>query len=641
MLEPTTTSRASGASVADLRGEADEEVKAGNALGAEALLRELWAQAPTHANAAFVVSRFEQIRSALPLRPCKVSVLRSFTVEPVIPLLRASAFANRFDVNVELGGFNTYAQEILDPESNLYSSAPEVVFLAVQARDVVPQLWQEFAELDEEAIETAVNETGALFERLARSFRLEGAYLVLHTLEVPPVPSAGLLLDAQSERGQVEAIRRINRKLAEVARSAPNIALIDYDGLVARRGREAWFDRRKWLTARMPIASTEQVHLADEWVRSLHALTGKICKAVAVDLDNTLWGGIVGEDGPDGLALDDEYPGASYRELQRALLDLHRRGIMLTICSKNNPDDATDVLEHHPGMLLRPHHFAATRINWNDKVTNLVEIAEELNIGIDAVAFLDDNPVERELIRRLLPEVTVLELPPDPIDFADAVRAAPVFERTTLTSEDRARGRYYAEERRRRELEQSADSVAEFLGSLKIRVEVAPVTAASLPRAAQLTQKTNQFNLTTRRYTEQELSDLAKSPEARVYTLRSADRFGDNGIVGVAILRLAAEACEIDSFLMSCRVIGRTIETAFLSKLVEEARGAGARKMIGRFIPTAKNAPARDFYPSHHFSKGPAADGSSDWELDLEQTKVEPPSWIDVVFSSGNGVEAA
>jgi FkbH-like protein len=633
------TSRTADTSLAQLRSELEEGLEAGNALHAEAVLREVWAAAPSHANAAFVVHRFERIREALPLRRCKVSVLRSFTVEPLIPLLRATGFVNRLDLDVRVGGFNTYVQEILDPESELYGFAPEVVILAVQTRDVVPQLWHEFADLDDEAIDAAVVETGKLYERLVDSFRLEGASLVLHTLEVPPIPSRGFLLDAQSERGQVEAIRQVNRKLGELARSAPNVALVDYDGLVARRGREAWFDRRKWLTSRMPIAATEQIHLAEEWVRSLHALTGMVCKVVAVDLDNTLWGGIVGEDGLDGLSLDDEYPGAAYRELQRALLDLHRRGIMLAICSKNNHDEAAEVLERHPGMLLRREHFAATRINWSDKVTNLVAIAGELNIGVDAVAFLDDNPVERELVRRLLPEVTVVELPLDPMDFADAVRSSPVFERTTLTNEDRSRGRYYAEERQRRELEQGVDSVEEFLRSLNIQVEIARLSRASLARAAQLTQKTNQFNLTTRRYTEQELSDLAASPSARVYTLRAADRFGDSGVVGVAILRFDPEACEIDSFLMSCRVIGRTIETAFLSRLVEEARSVGAPKIVGRFIPTAKNTPASDFYPSHRFSMGPSRDGSSEWELDLGKSTVEPPSWIEVVFSRGDGMD--
>jgi FkbH-like protein len=386
----------------------------------------------------------------------------------------------------------------------------------------------------------------------------------------------------------------------------------------------------------MPIVATEQIHLANEWVRMLHALTGRLCKAVAVDLDNTLWGGIVGEDGTDGLALDDEYPGSAYRELQRALLDLHRRGIMLAVCSKNNPADALEVLERHPGMLLRPEHFAAMRINWNDKVSNVLEIAAELNIGIDAVAFLDDNPAERELIRRLLPEVTVVELPADPIEFADTVRSAPVFERSTLTSEDRARGRYYTEERQRRELEQRTSSVEDFLESLDIRVEIAPLRSASLARAAQLTQKTNQFNLTTRRYTEQELAALADSSTARVYTLRAADRFGDAGIVGVAILKLAAGECEIDSLLMSCRVIGRTIETAFLSTLVDEARGDGARTIFGRFVPTAKNAPAKDFYPEHGFSQRASADGWSEWELDLASEAVAPPRWVDVTFAGGS-----
>ena len=337
------------------------------------------------------------------------------------------------------------------------------------------------------------------------------AALIVHSLEVPAVPLAGIL-DAQREDNAAEAIQRINRGLRALAGEYRGVYILDYDALVARHGRERWGDARKWLTVRLPVASANLPHLAAEWLRFLHPLAGKVAKCVAVDLDNTLWGGIVGEDGVNGIRLGAEYPGAAFQELQRALLDLSRRGILLAVCSKNNPADAMEALSGHPGMLLQPRDFAAMRINWNDKAQNLREIAAELNIGLDTVAFLDDNPVERQQVREQAPEAIVIPLPDDPMDYARAVRDCPWFERLTLSEEDRQRGDYYAAQRDRVELERTVTSKEDFYRSLEQVAEIAPVNPQTLARVSQLTQKTNQFNLTTRRYTEQQIADMAASP---------------------------------------------------------------------------------------------------------------------------------
>ena len=270
------------------------------------------------------------------------------------------------------------------------------------------------------------------------------------------------------------------------------------------------------------------------------------------------------------------------------MLDLYQRGIILAVCSKNNLADAMEVLESHPSMLLRPQHFAAWRINWQDKAQNLREIAAELNIGIDALAFLDDNPVERAHIRADLPEVTVLALPDDPMGYAAALRATPVFERLVLSDEDRERGRYYAEQRQRLDLEQRATSLEDFYASLQQEVDIMPVDAASLTRVAQLTQKTNQFNTTTHRYSEQQISAMAESPDWDVYAVRVRDHFGDNGIVGVVIVHDGDDVSDIDTFLLSCRVISRGVETSILSFLVERARARQLRQVQGWFHPHQK-----------------------------------------------------
>jgi FkbH-like protein len=446
--------------------------------------------------------------------------------------------------------------------------------------------------------------------------------------------AGGGILDAQRADNAAEAIQRINRGLRALAGEHRGVYVLDYDALVARHGREKWGDARKWLTVRLPVASANLPHLAREWLRFLHPLAGKVAKCVAVDLDNTLWGGVIGEDGMNGIRLGAEYPGAAFQELQRALLDLKRRGILLAVCSKNNPADAMEALSGHPGMVLQPRDFAAMRINWNEKARNLREIAAELNIGLDTIAFLDDNPVERQQVREQAPEAIVIHLPQDPMGYSQAVRDCPWLERLTLSEEDRQRGEYYAAQRERVELERSVTSKEDFYRGLEQVAEIAPVNAQTLARVSQLTQKTNQFNLTTRRYTEQQIAEMAASPAWRVWSLRVKDRYADNGLVGVAIAKVDGQVCEIDSFLMSCRVIGRTLETALLAHLAADARERGAKILQGWFLATKKNAPAQEFYRDHGFEVAEQTAEGVLWKLDLQEKEIRTPEWIKQILAT-------
>ena len=411
---------------------------------------------------------------------------------------------------------------------------------------------------------------------------------------------------------------------------------MDYDALIAHHGRKRWNDEAKWLTMRMPFATDSFLPLVAEWMKFIHPLAGVTCKVLAVDLDNTLWGGVLGEAGLESIQIGPEYPGAFYRLLQRAILDLYRRGILLAVCSKNDLDEAMAALQNHPGMLLRPEHFAAFRINWQDKAQNLREIASELNVGTDAIAFLDDNPIERERIRSEMPEVQVIPLPGRAQDFAQALRDCPFFERVTLSVEDRKLTTLYHEQQQRSDLARSSGSLEEFFRSLDQEVAIALVTPDTLRRVAQLTQKTNQYNVTTRRYTEQQIEDLASRPGWSVYAVQVKDRFGDNGIVGALIVRLDANICEIDTFLLSCRVIGRTIETAMLGFLAETSRAAGAAYLQGWFFPTKKNSPARDLYSSHRFKAIATEHGATLWSLNLTEADISCPEWIRLYVTNGS-----
>jgi len=588
----------------------------------------LWRQQPSPATANFVIARFEKLRGQLPLTPCRLAILRSFTVEPLVPLLRAGAFAGSIDLSVQVGDFNAHAQEIFHPDSKLYRFSPDVAILAVQTRDVAPELWDSFTSLSPREIESAVDRVVNGFGDWVQAFRSNSqSHLILHGLESPVSPAQGLL-DAQVSAGQVEAIEHINRALRQLAGAHRGVYFLDYDAVISRLGRARWHDERRWLTMRLPMTVDAFTELTAEWLGFLHPLAGRVCKALVTDLDNTLWGGVIGEDGVEGIKLGAEYPGADFQALQRAMLDLYHRGIILAVNSKNNEADAMAAIEAHPGMILRPRHFAALRINWQDKAQNLREIAAELNIGLDAVAFLDDNPVECARVRQELPEVTVIELPNDSKDYAARLRNCAMFERLTLSAEDRERGRHYAEQRQRAELQTRATSIEDFYRSLEQQVAVELVRPMSVARAAQLTQKTNQFNLTTRRYSEPQLAEMARGDEWRVYTAHVKDRFGDHGLVGVMIAKAADDAWEIDTFLLSCRVIGRTVETALLAFLGDEARAAGARRLQGWFLPTKKNAPARSFYADHGFQIVEESGHGTLYSLNLQKSQLVCPDWI-------------
>lgn len=613
------------------RDEIAALIDSGAMTEARAALAELWAQDSSSAIAAFVNSCYAKLRESFTLVPYKLAILRSFTVEPIIPLLRAAAFISGFDLTVHLGDFNAYAQEILDENSSLYRFQPDAAILAVQTRDIAPELWASFADLEPDSVSPVVQRVVSEFRNWANVFRKHSqSHLVIHNLEQPAFSSAGIL-DSQSDAGQRVAISLLNRTLSAAVREVRGAYILDYESLLARHGSLAWHDEAKWLTVRLPISAAHLSYMAEEWLRFLHPLSGKLAKALVLDLDNTLWGGIVGEDGINGIKVGMEYPGAAFQALQRVILDLYHRGILLAICSKNNPDDAMAVLEKHPGMLLRPQHFAAMRINWADKPQNLREIARELNIGIDSLALLDDNPVERRHVRLAIPEMTVIELPPDPMGYARTLRQCPVFERLTLSAEDRERPKYYVAEKQRMEFEQSSGSREDFLRGLRQQAEVACVSAATLPRVAQLTQKTNQFNLTTRRYSEQQISELASRPDWEVLSIRVKDRFADNGLIGVAITHDNGIACEIDTFLLSCRVIGRSVETALLAFLAERARSRGKRELAGWFLPTKKNAPAKDFYSAHGFRVAEESDRGSFWKLDLAGKSIQNPDWVQII----------
>jgi FkbH-like protein len=351
--------------------------------------------------------------------------------------------------------------------------------------------------------------------------------------------------------------------------------------------------------------------LSDEYVRYLGAFVGKRRKVLVLDLDDTIWGGVLGECGVDGIALGPTYPGNAFLDVQRAILDLHRRGVVLAINSSNNEADAIEAMQNHPHCLLRPDVFSATRINWQDKAQNTIDLSHELGLSLDSFVFVDNSAAECERMKQALPEVLTVHLDGERALFAARIRALGVFDSLSYTDEDRQRGALYRDEARRTSLRHAVASLAEYYASLSMQLTIEPVTRSNVLRAADLTQRTNQFNLTTRRFTADALLEALRAPGRQGFVFRLKDRFGDQGTIGFAMLEgLGSERVVITDLLVSCRVLKRTVEDAIVAALVDHARYAHAREIAGRYRPSAKNASCADLYTRVGFWRdGEDADG--------------------------------
>ena len=567
----------------------------------------------------------------VPLHPLKIALLSSFSIEFAQPAIVTYGFLNGLEIKVFRGGFGQFRQEILDPSSGLYIFGPDVVVLAVEGADWIPGLYRQFLEYEEKELQALVFQTCEEMSGLLQALRKRSAAAVLvHNFAPPSSPAAGIL-DGQTQVGQRQWVHRLNEALAAVCRQTDSAYVVDYSGMVGRCGAEKWYDERMRLYARAPIAADQLPNLAVEYLKYFRALRGLAKKCVAVDLDNTLWGGVLGEDGLHGIRLGSEYPGSAFAAFQQELLNLHRRGVLLAIASKNNPADVDEVFAQNKNMLLERKHFSSLQIHWNPKSESLRAIAKELNIGLEHIVFVDDNPVECEEISQALPMLTVICLPYQPEKYSRALLQDGLFDSLTLSNEDLRRGELYKQRDQAEALRADSGSLEQFYRSLEMELTIAQVEKSSLARAAQLTQKTNQFNVTTIRYNEAELAARMSRPEWLIATVSVRDRFGESGIVGLLMAQASGKSFVIDSFLLSCRVIGRTVETAMLAYLCEEAGRRNLRELHGRIIPTAKNAPVRQLFEQHAFSKTSETEsGESSWRLALGERTVAWPDWMKI-----------
>ena len=426
-----------------------------------------------------------------------------------------------------------------------------------------------------------------------------------------------------------EAISRYNSALAQIEKEHPNVKLLDISEFTRQYPAEEVIDWKYWFISQMGMNPRLSKPFIEWYSRKLDQIALKRKKCLVLDLDNTIWGGVLGEDGIDGIKLGGDYPGKAYHYFQEALLELGKSGVILTVCSKNNEEDVLEAWEKNPFMVLKKEHFATWRINWSDKATNIREIADELNIGLDSFVFVDDNPTERELIRQALPMVEVPDFPVQPYElpvfFQELVEK--YFRVYSITTEDRKKTEQYKANAQRAQAQRSFVDFDSYLESLDIHLTIESANEFNIPRIAQMTQKTNQFNLTTKRYTDSDIHSRMQDGWM-IWCLGVSDKFGDNGITGAIMVN----GDEIDTFLLSCRILGKGIENAFLQCILRLLKDQGMASIRAQYIPTQKNSQVKEFYERCGFTCEKEHDGIKEYKADLEGIDLETKSYYHITL---------
>jgi FkbH-like protein len=548
-----------------------------------------------------------------PLVPFKLAVLSNATTDLFAPALISAAVRYGIALEVVTPLYDQVAQEALTPDSVVNRSKPDAVLFALDYRALPLKI--SFG--DTEASAASVQAATGYLQVLREGLKAHCNPVCIFQTFAPPVETVFGSLDRVLPGTLRRVIGDINGELAASVVNSSD-ALLDIAGLAETVGLANWHDPHLWNLAKLPFSDDFIPLYADHVARTLAALRGKSRKVLVLDLDNTVWGGIIGDDGLGGINIaQGDATGEAHLAVQRLALNLRERGIVLAVSSKNNDEVARTPFERHPEMLLKLEHIAVFQANWNDKATNIQAISEELSLGLDAFVFLDDNPVERELVRRLLPQVAVPELPDQPAEYARTLAAAGYFEAIALSVEDLKRAGFYQDNAKRATLQRQVGGVEAYLDSLEMTITFQPFDATGRARIVQLINKSNQFNLTTRRYTEPEVIEAENDPKVFTLQVRLEDRFGDNGMISVVICRPGEDGVwVIDTWLMSCRVLGRKVEHMVLRKILEEARAAGIRKVRGTYRPTDRNKLVSEHYAMLGFTKiSDESGGLTLWEL--------------------------
>ena len=558
-----------------------------------------------------------------PLVPFSLGVVGNATTHPLVPVLAATALRHGFDLTVTEAEYGQAMQEALAPVSTMRDAKPDAILVAIDYRGLQLRPTPGDAEAAGQTVANCLEYLNTIRSGLRGD---NNSLCILQTIAPPPESLFGSL-DAALPGTLRHLIQEVNRGLAASLAGSPDV-LLDVATMAATVGLAEWHDLTLWNMAKVPFSGTFLPLYADHVCRMIAALRGKSRRCLILDLDNTVWGGVIGDDGLEGILIGQgDATGEAHLNVQETALALRGRGIVLAVSSKNHDEFARLPFQKHDEMLLREDHIAVFQANWNDKATNIAAIAKELELGLDAMVFLDDNPAERGLVRRILPRVAVPELPDDPAQYARTLLASGYFEAIAFSAEDRSRADFYQDNAKRVALQKQAGDVEGYLASLDMVITFQPFDAIGRARIAQLISKSNQFNLQTKRYSEAEVAAVEADPSCFTLQIRLADTFGDNGMICVIVCRALADdpaAWEIDTWLMSCRVLGRKVEQMTLAEILWEASARGIQRLVGIYRPTARNRLVEDHYRKLGFAHiGSESDGTTIWSLDVATAEVQ------------------
>lgn len=546
------------------------------------------------------------------IRSLKIGILSSSTTDFIVPSISATGLRHNLNLTIMQSEFNQIHQIANDENNPFFDNELDIILLAIDYMWIPASSCLGDKKLAKEIAEQASENIKNIVSKIAKR---TDAFIVLQNIALPSENVYG------SYEGQLPGttawiLNEINTQISYL--SSENLIIWDIDRLAATIGYSNWHEPKIWHAAKQTFNLNYVPLYADHFCRLIAAKYGLSKRCVIVDLDNTLWGGVIGDDGLSGIKLGNGTAiGESYTEFQKNLMELYDRGIALSVCSKNEEDTATSVFTEHPEMILRLDNIAAFKANWRDKASNIREISETLSLGLQSMVFVDDNPAERMQVRRELPEVSVPEMPEDPAMYSRMLLAAGYFESIIFSSEDLSRAQQYKENKKRLELKDNMSDLKGYLKSLGMKIEFKSFDEIGRPRIAQLISKSNQFNLTTKRYSQKDVREIEENDYFFTRQVRLIDTFGDNGMISVIICKKESDFWEIDTWLMSCRVIGRSVEESVLNEIVSHAQKEGVKKIIGRFIATKKNMMVRDLYLKLGFSLLSKENEEISFELDL------------------------
>ncbi len=544
------------------------------------------------------------------LQKVKLAIVSTSTANHLVDFLKMYFYRAGFEAEIFLTEFRTVEQSVLNATSSLYEFNPDILWLDNNFQDL------QFPSNDEKAairLGDNLSRWSALWESIQKN---SSAYIIQNNIAAPFTRSFGSL-DSIESQGRLNFVRSFNQLLA--SKAIKGVTLFDMEYLSSLVGKKHWFAERYWYHSKHAFNLEYVGIVSSQLVQLVTAIKGKSKKCLVLDLDNTLWGGVIGDDGVQGIKLGNGAHGEAFVDFQRYILELKNRGVILAVCSKNDEANAQSPFLTHPDMQIKLEDISCFVANWNNKADNIRHIAATLDIGLDSFVFVDDNPVERNIVRTMLPEVAVPEMTEDPADYIRILEFQNYFDMISFSDEDRDRSSMYRSNVERKELSQKFTDISDFLIDLNMKSTVGNLDNFYLQRITQLINKSNQFNLTTKRYTEAEMLKVMEDNQYQCRYYKLVDKFGDNGLISVVILKDSGECgLEIDTWVMSCRVLSRGMEDFVLDDLVAVAKARKAKKLIGHYIPTAKNKLVEKHYSQLGFKLFNEDQGTTQWQLELD-----------------------